>query len=410
MTFKAGPPVYGGYVLCREEGVVFVKGAIPGEVVEADVVEKKKDYSVAEVTKVIEPSADRVEPGCRYFGVCGGCQLQFASYEKQVSMKQEVFLDCLRRIGGYEPPRQGGIEMPPLSGIQWGYRHRAQFKVSKEGEVGFFKEDSRDVVPIDSCPLMVREINEAIPKIKALDLSGIKEIHITSGDCLIALIKGRGFDAALSEGFMTAGFSGVAFGDGSRAGKGYASFDLLGLTYTVSPWSFFQSNRKLNTEAVRLVLEGLRLLGGKKVVDLYAGAGNFSLPVAKETEEVIAYEENPHAVKDGERNARLNDLKNVKFVSRPAEKASFKADVGLRAPSISVIADPPRPGLSEGVIRGLLDASPEQIVYVSCNPATLARDLKRLSGSYGIVSTRVMDFFPQTYHVESLTFLGALKA
>jgi 23S rRNA (uracil1939-C5)-methyltransferase len=393
-VIKADTAVYGGYVISRAEGVVFIKGALPGEVVEVSLKEKKRDYSVAEVTDIIEPSSDRVEPPCPYFGECGGCQLQFAAYDKQAAMKAGVLMDCLNRIGKID------IELQPsLIGKDFKYRHRAQFKVSKDGEIGFYREGTREVVPIKSCPLMVDEINGVLEKLRSADLTGIKEIHVTSGDSLVALLKGVEYDDALSEKFIEMGFEGVAFDDGTYRGKGHASFDVMGLVYTVSPWSFFQSNWSLNSEVVRIIKDALEPLEKKRVLDLYAGAGNFSLPLAREGAEVVAVEDNPHAIKDGQRNVSYNKVRRYKFVKGRAEDARVKGDFDI------ALLDPPRPGLTNEAMKRVMELAPERIAYVSCNPSTFARDLGKLSGLYTIDSVRMIDLFPNTYHVESLAFL-----
>lgn len=393
-VIKADAAVYGGYVISRVDGVVFIRGALPGEVVEVSLKERKRDYSVAEVTEIIEPSADRVEPRCPYFGDCGGCQLQFASYEKQVAMKSGVLLDCLNRIGNIE------IELgPSLVGSDFNYRHRAQFKVSKDGRIGFFREGTRDVVPIERCPLMVEEINAALAKLAASDLTGIREVHVTSGDCIVALLKGVEFDEVIAERFLGLGFAGVAFDDGTYTGRGHVSFDIMGLVYTVSPWSFFQSNWSLNSELVRAIKEALMPLEGKRVADLYAGAGNFSLPLAREGAEVLAVEENPHAIKDGHRNVSYNKVRGFKFVKGTAEKARLKGECDI------AVLDPPRPGLTNEAMKRVREIAPGRIAYVSCNPSTFARDLKKLSDLYEIESIRMADLFPNTYHIESLALL-----
>jgi len=394
-VLKAEDAVYGGYVISRHDGVVFVKGAIPGEVVEVSLKEKKRDYSVAEVTDIIEPSAYRVKPECPYFGECGGCHLQYIAYEKQVEMKNRVLVDCLKRIGNVEMEL-----LPPIAGPQFRYRHRAQFKVSREGRIGFYREASRDVVPIRKCPLMKDEINSALDKLMSLDFSGIKEIHVTSGDDISALIKGVGFDEQRAEAFIGAGFSCVAFEDESYRGSGYVTFDLNGLIYTVSPWSFFQSNWNLNLELVRLIGHGLKPLEGKRITDLYAGAGNFSLTLAPLAKSVVAVEENPHAMTDGQRNASLNKIRNYKYARGSAENARLSGDFDI------VVLDPPRPGLTNAAMNRVFEMSPEKIAYVSCNPSTFARDLRKLKEMYEIDSVRMIDMFPNTYHLESLAFLS----
>jgi 23S rRNA (uracil1939-C5)-methyltransferase len=393
-VIKADTAVYGGYVISRAEGVVFIKGALPGEVVEVSLKEKKRDYSVAEVTDIIEPSTDRVEPKCPYFGECGGCQLQFASYDKQVAMKTGVLTDCLNRIGKME------IELQPsMTGRDFNYRHRAQFKVSKGGEIGFYREGTRDVVPIKQCPLMVDEINAMLEKLWDADLTGIKEVHVTSGDSIVALLKGVDYEDALAERFIEMGFEGVAFDDGTYRGKGHVSFDVMGLAYTVSPWSFFQSNWSLNSEVVRVIRETLEPLEKKRVLDLFAGAGNFSLPLAREGAEVVAVEENPQAIKDGQRNVSYNKVRKYKFVNGKAEDAKIKGEFDI------VLLDPPRPGLTKEAMKRVMEIAPERIAYVSCNPSTFARDLDKLSKLYRVDSVAMIDLFPNTYHIEALAFL-----
>jgi 23S rRNA (uracil1939-C5)-methyltransferase len=394
MVIKAEDAVYGGYVIARDGGVVFIRGAIPGELVEVSVTERKRDYSVASVTGILEPSEQRVKPRCGYFGRCGGCQLQFVAYEKQVSMKKHVLADCLERIGGFQAEL-----LEPVAGSDFHYRHRAQFKVSREGEVGFFREGTRDVAPVAECLVMVREINDALREIIHSGVSGIREIHITSGDCLVALIKGAGFNENLAETFIRAGFAGVAFEDDSYRGSGHVTLDLEGLKYTVSPWSFFQSNWELNRQVAGLISSGLGSLDGMRVLDLYAGAGNFSLCLARAGASVVAVEDSPHSIKDGERNAEINGLRGFGFVRGRAETAKLKG--GFHA----LILDPPRPGLTRAAMERVLAISPQRIAYVSCNPSTFARDLKKLRDKYEIDSIRMIDFFPHTYHVESLAFL-----
>ncbi len=287
-----------------------------------------------------------------------------------------------------------------MIGKDFNYRHRAQFKVSKEGRIGFYREGTREVVPIKSCPLMVDRINEVLERLRSTDLAGIKEVHVTSGDSLVALLKGVEYGDALAERFTEMGFDGVAFDDGTYRGKGHVSFDVMGLVYTVSPWSFFQSNWTLNCEVIKTIKETLGPLEKTRVLDLYAGAGNFSLPLAREGAEVIAIEDNPHSIKDGQRNVSYNKVRKYKFVSGRAEDARFKGEFDI------ALLDPPRPGLTNEAMKRVMELAPERIAYVSCNPSTFARDLGKLSGLFAIDSVRMIDLFPNTYHIESLAFLS----
>lgn len=392
---KSAAPAYGGYSIARDGKIVFIRGAIPGEVVEVNIVEKKRDYSVASVVTVVEPSEDRVEPICPVFGTCGGCQLQYISYARQLKMKGEILVDSLSRLGG--------IETEPgeaFSDSQWHYRHRAQFKVSRQGVVGFFRESTREVVDFNECPLLVHEINEVLPKIKdAVPMENLREIHIAAGDCLTGLLRGDEYDQEACVRIMEAGMSGASFNDAHALGREYVTLDIGGLKYSVSPWAFFQAHWGLNRRVVDFIMNALQPVEGQRILDLYAGAGNFSLPLAVHAGQVVAVEENRHAVDDAARNLELNDIKNCSIVRSSAEKYKFKGKFDV------IILDPPRPGLTSEVARKVLDHGAPRIVYVSCNPSTLARDLKKMKDKYDVESVHQIDFFPNTFHIEAAAFL-----
>ena len=395
MVLKSLLPAYGGYTVAREERVILIKGAIPGEVVEVTIEERKKDYAVAKVLNVIEASEHRIEPRCSVFGLCGGCQFQFVSAEKQLMMKDEIILDSLKRIGGIEISLE-----PALSDLTWNYRHRAQLKVSRNGEVGLFRESSRDVVTFQSCPLMDQKINALLQKIKETDSARkLSEIHIAVGDSAIVFLKGRDYNRSLADTYREIGFSGVMLNDETCTGKTYTQFDLNGMRYTVTPRTFFQAHWNLNKKVVNFVVQELLPLTGKRVLDLYAGAGNFSLPLAAHADHVVSIEENPFAVDDGIRNRELNNLKNCKFVRIAAENYKIKKKFDI------LILDPPRPGITSDMANRILENPADVIVYISCNPSTLARDLKKLKDKYSIRTVRQIDFFPNTFHIETIAFL-----
>ncbi|MDA8155928.1 MAG: class I SAM-dependent RNA methyltransferase [Actinomycetota bacterium] len=413
---RAESAAYGGFSIARGEAgngrgeVVFLKGAIPGELVDADLVEKRKDYSVAVTTTVIEPSERRVEPVCPVFGICGGCQMQHIQHAFQVEMKSSIIADSLARLGGLDLQAVAASRQQPVSGGPLGYRRRAQLKVSPSGETGFFKEASREVIGVTDCPVLSPGLNDFLLKLSQFHPKGLKEIHLTEGDDgAIALLKGLDFDEAAGAAAMAMGFAGVHFADGSYLGRGHAVFGLPGigeggeavkLKYTVSPTSFFQGNWELNVKAVEAVIEALSPLEGKSILDIYAGGGNFSLPLAGAAAKVMAVEENPSSAKDGARNVQINGLeKKVRFLNAVFEKAPLKGGLDI------AIIDPPRPGLTKEAITKLAGLSPESVIYISCNPSTLARDLKRLSGKYELSSWRLLDFFPNTYHIETLCVL-----
>ncbi|HCG99749.1 MAG TPA: hypothetical protein DE036_08205 [Actinobacteria bacterium] len=436
LNLTAGVPIYGGRVLVRKtpelteaeappstgtdnrtrpprSKVIMVKGAIPGETVEAVIDEERRDYSLATTIKVLEPSPERIEPPCPYFGTCGGCRLQYASYAKQVEIKEAVLADNLRRIGKIDV---GPAEALVLDDGAWGYRYRAQFKVDAPS-IGFFKEKSNEVVDIERCPLLVDELNQGLARIRTALASepdifaAISEIHATYGDGVFALVRlrpGKQNNNHLNDigKLLTkSGFDGVVVkGNTTSAthGKDSLTLPLNDIDYTVSPGSFIQGNWRLNQVMVAHILSQLGSLSGRRVLDLYAGAGNFALPVARSGAEVIAVEESKGAVTDAWRNLERNALTNMSIVRSTLEAFDMRT-----AGHIDIaIVDPPRSGIGGKVIDNLLELAPETIVYVSCDPATLARDLKWLAPDYRIDSVRLVDLFPQTYHIESLAFLS----
>lgn len=389
-------PAYGGYTIARDDKVVLIKGAIPGEKVEVEIEEQRRDYSVASVISVVEPSPFRVAPPCPVFGLCGGCQLQFIEYEKQLSIKSDILTDSLRRLGGIDMPLG-----PSLSDDQWRYRHRAQFKVSKAGEIGFYKASSRDVVPFDSCLLMRDEINEVLPAAKkCLSEHIYREVHVVLGGGVSALLKGGTADRKTGDALLEAGFSGVAFDDGTVLGRPYAALSLGEIEYSVSPWTFFQAHWKLNGLVVSFLIENLAPLDGKLALDLYAGAGNFALPLSGCAKAVTAVEENARAVSDAERNVEINGIKNCSIIRSSAENYRLTRQFDV------IVLDPPRPGLTSAVVKKILDRPASMIAYISCNPATLARDLKKLGEKYDIRSVHLVDFFPNTFHIETIALLS----
>lgn len=408
VTLKAELPAYGGLSIGKWKGkVVFIKNAIPDEAVEAALEEEKKDYYTASTTKILEPSLDRIAPQCKFFGSCGGCQLQYISHQRQIRLKEEILKDSLKRIGKIDIE----LSKPLIYDNPWHYRYRGQFKVSHE-KVGFYRDKTREVTDIDCCLLMIEEINEYLLKAKdTLRKSGhlhaVSEVHISYGDGAIALIKTKGKQPVkwheFAPAFLHAGFSGVFIDSGEKRllkyGSCYTVLDLEGLKYTISPMSFFQSHWRLNQAVVRFVKGRLQPLKGKRVLDLYSGVGNFSLPIAVDADEVIAVEENTFAIEDGKRNLQINGIKNCRFISSSIENLNIKDSIDI------IILDPPRLGLTNAAMDKILAMMPERIAYVSCNPPTFARDMKKLLAAYELESIRMIDFFPQTYHIESLAFL-----
>ncbi len=392
MELITGAPVYGGYCLYREDGVILIKGAVPGERVFIEIREKKRDYAIADVIDVTEPSEDRVEPRCEVYGRCGGCHYQHISYERQLTVKQEIVGDCMERIGKTEIPITETI-----FGNEWRYKHKAQFKVSDTGRIGFFKEGSRELVSFKQCHIIDKEINLLLKKIRPKDLSGgVRELHIIKGENTLAFIKGKELNDSLLDCLIGYDFHGVVYEDGRIRGNNYSYHRLNDFVYTVSPQGFFQTNWRLNTDLIRQLPQWIGNIEGKSVLDIYGGAGNFSLSFSKTAKEVIVIEENKFSVEDGRRNSDMNEIRNVRFISKKFEKAKIDRHIDL------AFINPPRMGLTNEAFAKLLSISPDRIAYLSCNPATFARDSGKLSDTYTISSLRLIDMFPHTYHCEVL--------
>ncbi len=408
LTLKIERPAYGDISISRHNGkIVLVNGVfLAGESVEAVIDKEKKDYISASVSKLLESSPERTVPECEYYGNCGGCHLQHIPYDLQVQLKEDVLSDCLKRIGKID------IELsdPLIPESPWHYRMRGQFKVSGR-QIGFYRGKTREVVDIARCPLMTPGINSFYQKARDITRANkmIREIHIVLGDSAVALVKlsaGQETTPGLEQlavQFTEEGFSGVIMINKDREsfgyGRTYATLDLSGLTYLVSPSSFFQSSWELNVRLVDHIKNALAPLSGHEILDLYAGSGNFSLPFS-DADSIVAVEGNRSAIEIGKQSAAMNELGNISFIRSDAEEYMTDDQFDI------VIADPPRSGLTGKVINNLLSMLPERIVYISCNPTTLARDLIKLSEKYDIESVRLVDFFPQTYHLEALVFLS----
>jgi len=408
LIVKVDHPAYGGIFIGRHEGkIVMISGAVlPGETVKVKLEEERRDYIKAAVIEILEPSPLRIEPACKYFGSCGGCQLQHIPYEMQIRLKENILRDCLKR----QAKTEAKLSEPIIDSSPWNYRLRGQFKVS-HGAIGFYREKTRAIVDIDNCPLMTKDINEYLEKSRdILKDTDIKELHITTGeDSATALIKSDLVAKSLSgikqlaSIFLSLGFSGLCIETRDKKilcfGEKYVTLKLFGnQRYTISPMTFFQSHWRLNNTVIEFIENCLQPLRNKKILDMYSGAGNFSIPLATDAD-VTGVEGNPYAIADGVRNLKINNIKNCRFINSSAENFQIKDKFDI------LILDPPRAGITNSLMEMIFSLSPDKIVYVSCNPSTLSRDLKKLLSIYHLESLRMVDFFPQTSHIESLAYL-----
>jgi 23S rRNA (uracil1939-C5)-methyltransferase len=385
--------VYGGAGLGRLEGrAVLVPFVLPGEVVTIEVERERSGMAEARATALVSRSPERVEPQCAYFARCGGCSYQHAGYEFQLAQKTAIVREVLRRVGKLEAPG----EIPIVSGPPWEYRNRAQFHLDG-GRIGFLEAGSHRLCPVDRCPISSPRINEALAALRRMIRDRrfprfLRSVELFTNEREVQL-NVLDTDRPLARGF----FQWCAE---QMPGAGESSLDYMagGETYRVGHRSFFQVNRFLIDRLAGCALDGAE---GMSALDLYAGVGLFSLPLARRCRSVLAVESNASALRDLEFNAERAGLT---VAVRKAIVEQFLETVEA-APDF-VLADPPRAGLGKGVVNELLRLRAPVLTIVSCDPATLARDLAPLlAGGYRIDTLALVDLFPQTWHIETVTRL-----
>ena len=421
--------IYGGDGLARlpADGAgpgktAFVPFSIGGEQVEASILEEKPGFIRAKIGEILKPSANRVAPSCPYFSRCGGCQYQHINYAHQLKVKSEILLETLRRTGKIELACELNVHPSP----EWNYRNRTRLKVQSGPEFapGYYKFRSHELLPIEQCPISSPLINQAIHAMWTAGQKGqipaeIREIELFANDADTNLLveayceprtpraNAEAIARKLQE-TIPAVVGVVVFEAAAaslitepkrlaQAGEIHINYRTQQASYQVSAGAFFQANRFLIDELVSIVTGAA---GGELALDLYAGAGLFTAILAKSFAQVIAVESSQTSCSD----LRHNSAREVKAALATAEQ--YLGQVSALRPDL-VVADPPRGGLGEKVVRSLARLVAPRLTYVSCDPATLARDLRLLIGlGYRIDEAHLIDLFPQTYHIESVFHLA----
>lgn len=443
---------FGGRGIARLDGlVVFVDGAIPGQRVRAVVQKRKRQYAEAAATEVLERSPFEVEPVCPHFGSCGGCKLQNMTYEKQVEYKVQQIRDLLKRIGGFESPP---VEEPLLSPEPFFYRNKMEFSFSDRGSslpsepspslfLGLHRRGSFDeVVDLQTCYLQAPETQAVLQIVREFArTSGLpaysNRTHegfwrflvlrrgVRTGQWMVNLVTTEprvellsalvpqllqalpGLHSVVNN--INTGKGGVAFGEQEELVWGKTTIEerLGPFVFEISANSFFQTNTLQAERLYQRVLEFADLTGREKVFDLYCGTGSISLFVSRQAREVIGIELVEDAVADAWRNAERNGAGNCRFVAGDVsvllrDPQGFIREHGK--PDV-LILDPPRDGVHPRALIRLPSLGAKRIVYVSCNPATQARDLAHLASSYRVERVCPVDMFPHTAHIESVALL-----
>lgn len=427
---------------------LFVKDALIGDTIQAKIIKMKKSYGYGRLMEILTPSPDRVDVRCPQAKACGGCQIQSLAYEKQLAYKENKVRELLERVGKIQD-----YEMEPIIGMEdpWYYRNKAQFPVgrNKEGKIvtGFYAGRTHSIIPVDECfiqhpinrclmQMMQQwmEDHQVAPYDEAAHTGLIRHVFTRvgkyTGEIMVCLvINGKRVPAAevLIDMLKTVpGMTSICLninrektnvilGDTVKClwGKSYITDKIGDVTYQISPLSFFQVNPVQTQKLYGTALEYAGLTGEETVWDLYCGIGTISLFLAKHAKKVCGVEIVPQAIDDARENARLNRIENAEFFVGKAEEvlpqyyARYAEEhPGERAHADVIVVDPPRKGCDEKLLQCMVRMSPERIVYVSCDPATLTRDLRFLEeNGYKVKKVRCTDMFAHGVHVETVALL-----
>ena len=420
-----------GQGIVRGGKTVFVAGALPGETVSFERIRKHRQNDEGRLLEVLRPAPERVQPRCAHFGVCGGCALQHLAPQAQLALKEKELRDNLERVARVE----SRTWLPPLEGPVWGYRRRARLGakyVAKKGKVvvGFRERLAPYVADVAHCDVLAPPVGELVQPLAellgALDIrQHVPQIEVAVGDDATALVlrvlrtpseedRGKLRDFAARRGvrlyLQSGGLDSVEElpVDEQTVTRplSYALAD-FGLELEFAPTDFVQVNGVLNRALVRRAVELLNPTPQSRVLDLYCGLGNFTLALAGSSGHAVGVEGETGLVERARHNASRNEVSNVEFhvgdLSKPAELPA----AWLRGPYTHVLLDPPRVGAAPDMLAVIARAAPERVLYVSCHPGSLARDLGTLVHGHGFIleSAGVVDMFPHTAHVESMALL-----
>ena len=368
--------------------IVFVNNTLPGEDVDIEIIIDKKKYSIANVKKFNIKSNNRIKPKCRYCDTCGGCQLQHITYDNQIKYK-EMYLNELFKSLNIK------IEAIELSS-QFNYRNKIKFQVNNE--IGLYKMNSNEIVKIEKCEIANENINKKIKYINKLNMDGIDNIIIKSFDEKVMLVI-NGDENKINIDDIYNSFDSIYINNNLAKGKRIIA-QINNIKYLISPNSFFQVNIEVASKMFNYIKEICNYLKSKNVIDLYCGCGSISIYISSIVNYVYGIEINEDSIKDANKNKLLNNINNVDFECNTSD------NININDKYDTLIVDPPRSGLSKKIINKVLSSTIKNIIYVSCDPITLKRDLELLSEKYKIKSIKPFDMFPNTYHIECVCILS----
>lgn len=391
-----------GRGIAKVEGITtFIPNALIGEIVEIEIIQKKKKYNIGKVVKYIEQSLKRVKPICPYFEKCGGCDLMHMSYPEQLQFKKNKIENIIERYTSLDK----NIVKDILYGTEYNYRNKVTFQV--KNQIGFYDKKSNDIIPIIYCYLASKNINEILSIFTTCHLKNVDQIMVRSNNKdnmvvihskkmtneIIEKLKEKSFILQYDQKYQLI------------SGQNHIVDQIGNYQFIISPDSFYQVNSNMVEKLYQQVLQYLQPQKKEIVLDLYSGTGTIGIYISSYVKKVISVEINPYAVEDAKKNRELNHVENIEFICDDVANVidQFKQKID------SIIVDPPRSGLDEKTIHYLKQINPNKIVYVSCDPITLARDLERLSDIYSVKEVTPVDMFPNTSHVECVSVLHRKK-
>ena len=405
--------VFGGDCLGRlaDGRAVFVPFVLPGETAEIVITESKDRFARGQVVRLLNESPNRIPAPCPYFGVCGGCHYQHLLYKQQLELKKDLVIDQLQRIGKFTALPNLAITPSPLP---FGYRNQAQFHPAESAEnkgtlrLGFKKAASNEVLPIAHCLLIPDDLNELLPQLELEPDSGITRLAMRndSDGELMLVFEGESEDPPelsielpVSSAYINP--DGLSF---ALSGNDALVYTVMGKEFLVSPESFFQVNLPVAEEMIKHVLSMIVGQENMNILELYSGVGLFTRFLAPHANQLTAIESSPSANFDFVSN--LDEFDNVSLYEGAVEEI-LPGIVHQIKPVDLVVLDPPRAGMNAKARQALIDLAPQQIIYISCDPSTLARDLKHLAeAGYELQNVHAFDMFPQTAHVETVVLMS----
>ena len=368
--------------------VTFIDNALPNEVVDIRVFEEKKNFNRGKVISYIEKNKDRIINKCPYFDICGGCSFGFVNYEKAVCYKKDIFIDIFKRYAN--------MDINPsvmYSDKIYGYRNKISMKVNS-GKLSLVEEDSNNLIDIDRCLLVNDKINNVIKILSDTNLNGLRDVIIRGTDSIMVILNGEyDYDniIKLLEGYVDS----IIYNGKCVYGNEYIIINIDKYKYAVYPESFFQ----VNTDMIVKLYDKVRESAGKgdSLLDLYCGAGTIGIYLSDNFNKVRGVEINKDAIRGANLNKEINGINNISFELGNANNIEIDEDV--------VVVDPPRSGLDDKTRNIIINSNVKKLVYVSCNPITLARDINILKEKYDIIDITLFDNFPNTKHMESVVLL-----